>query len=325
MPRYTRDTAVLAKIETTYGTDAVPSGGANAILTSNPSINPLVANNVDRALVRPYFGASEQLVGTRYVQVSFTVELVGSGSAGVPPAFGPLLRACAMAEVITAGTRVDYTPITNNQEALTLYYYDSGVLHKLLGARGTVQIKALSGERPELQFTFQGLDGGVSTATPSGVDFSGFKTPLVVTDANTGDVTLGGTVAATGAPAIAGGTAVPSMGLELDLGGNVQFNPLLGGQAVDITGRELSGKMRLDLTAAQEVAGMDIVLQATLSSVSLLHGAGAGLRTLIHMPSVQRFEPAKDEVNGRRVIGYSLRGVPNPAGTGNDELRLVFF
>lgn len=38
MTRLVRKTAILAKIETTYGTDAVPTGIANAILISNQSI-----------------------------------------------------------------------------------------------------------------------------------------------------------------------------------------------------------------------------------------------------------------------------------------------
>jgi hypothetical protein len=325
MPRYIRNTCILAKIESAYATDAVPTGAANAMLVSDLSINPLQANNVSRELVRPYFGGSEELVGTRYIECGFSVELVGSGTAGTAPAFGPLLRACALAEVLIASTRVDYNPITTGQESVTIYWYDDGVLHKLLGARGTVDFKLGSGERPVMVYKFQGLYGGISAATPSGIDFSAFKTPLVVTDANSGDVTFGGTVSPTGAPAITGGTSIPSMGLEVMLGNTVQFTPLLGGETVDVTQREVTGKARLDLTAAQEVSRMADVLAATLSSMSLSHGLVAGYKVLMHLPSVQSLNPTKEELNGRRLIGYDLRAVPPPAGSGNDELRLVFF
>lgn len=325
MSRFIRNTGILVKTETTYAIDAVPAGNANAILASDVSINPLQANNVSRNLVRPYFGGSEELVGTRYVECSFSVELAGSGAAGTAPAFGPLLRACALAEVITASTRVDYTPITTGQESVTIYWFDDGVLHKMLGARGTCTFNMGSGERPTMAFTFQGLYGGISAANPGAIDFSAFKTPLVVTDANSGDVNMGGTVAATGAPAITGGTSVPSMGLTVMLGNTVQFTPLLGGETVDVTNREVSGNTRLDLTAAQEVSAMADVLNATLSSMSLQHGLVAGYKVLMHLPTVQRSSPTKEELNGRRLIGYSLRGVPTPGGGGNDELRLTFF
>ena len=67
------------------------------------------------------------------------------------------------------------------------------------------------------------------------------------------------------------------------------------------------------------------MLNATLSAMSLQHGTAAGNKVIIHQPSVQLFEPSKEELNGRRLIGYKTRGVPTPGGTGNDELRLVFY
>ena len=41
--RYIRQTVILAKIETVSGTDAVPTGAANALLISNMNITPLEA------------------------------------------------------------------------------------------------------------------------------------------------------------------------------------------------------------------------------------------------------------------------------------------
>ena len=325
MSRVTRNTVVTAKIETAYGTDSVPTGAANALLCSQPRITPINSNNVDRDLVRPYIGGSEQLVGTRSVQCEFVAEVAGSGTAGVAPAIGPLLRACALAQVVTAATRVDYTPITDAQESVTIYWFDSGVLHKLTGARGNAQLRMNTGERPEITFTLQGLHSLPTAATPGTVDFSAFRTPLVVNDANTGDLVFGGAVSATGAPAITGGTSYPSTGLELDLGNQVQFTPLLGGESVDITARALDGRVRLSLTAAQEVALYTTVLSAQLQAMSLLHGTEAGNRVLVHQPTVQLYDVTKEDLNGKRMVGYRTRGVPTPGGGGNDELRLVFF
>lgn len=89
----------------------------NALLVANLTINPLKANNVSRDLVRPFFGGSEQLVGTATVEVSFDVELAASGTAGTTPAWGPLLLGCAFAEAVTAGSRVDYTGHHRPQDA----------------------------------------------------------------------------------------------------------------------------------------------------------------------------------------------------------------
>lgn len=314
MPRYVRKTAILAKIETVYGTDAAPAGASDALLVSNLSITPITTQAVDREVIRPYFGASEQLQGAAYVECSFDVELAGSGAAGTAPAWGKLLRACGMAETVTAGSRVEYSPITDAQESLTVNWHDDGVLHKLLGARGTAVLKLPLGGKPVISCSFQGLYGGVSAASNPAVTLTAWRAPVVPTDANTGDITLGGTYAA---GAVTGGATYPSQGIELDVGNTVEFVPLLGSESVDITDRSASLSMALDLTAAQEVTLMGEVRSGALRAVSLQHGTTAGGIVLLHARNVQLIEPTKQDVSGRRLVGFGGRVLPV---SGNDEL-----
>lgn len=321
MPRYKRNTLILAKIETTVGTDAVPTGAANAILVTDFSITPLDAKNIDRNLVRGYFGASEQLVGPASKKCSFTVELAGSGTAGTAPALGALLQGCAMAEAILATpARVEYTPVSTGLKTLTIYYYDDGVLHKLLSAMGNFTLSAKVGDKPNLKFDFVGLDGGDTAATAAGT-FTSWKTPIAMTKANVVDMTLGATYA-TGA--ITGGTVYPSTGLEINLNNAVSYTPLLSSERIDITDRAMSGNVEFDLTAAQEVSFMATVKANTTQSAALTLGTTAGNKIIIHAPAVQMASPKKVDLNDTRLIGYDLRLVPTPTGTGNDELRLAF-
>lgn len=317
MSRYIRNTAILAKIETVAGTDAVPTGAANAILVSNMSINPLVSRNVDRDLLRPYFGTSEQLVGPAYVECTFDVEIQGSGAAGTAPAWGALLRACAFAETITAGSRVEYLPVSQSIESASIYYYDDGVLHKLLMARGDVAIKLNPEAKPVFSFKFWGLDGAISAAALPSLTLTGWKTPTIPTDANTDDLLLGCTYSA---GALSSGTAYPSRGVELAVGNQLEFLELIGAESIDITDRSVNGKVSLDLTAAQEVSFMADVKANTLTSMGIVHGTAAGYKVLLHMPAVQRVNPRKDALGKRRLIGYDLRALPS---SGNDELRIV--
>lgn len=319
--RQVRNTAILAKLETTYATDPVPTGGANAMLVSNQQITPLENNLVNRDLVRPFLGGSEQLVGTRFKRVQFDVEAVGSGTAGTAPAWGPLLRACGMAETLTATTRVDYLPITSSMESVTIYYYDDGVLHKLLGARGTFTLNLKEGEIPKFSFNFMGIDGGDTAAANPSVTLTNFLTPEVVVDANSGDVTIGATHSSSGAPALTGGTSYPSLGIEnIDIGHAVNFQPLLGGETVEITDRQAVAKLMLDLTAAQEVSFAATVKAASTQSVGLQHGTVAGRKLLVFMPAVQLSNWGKGELNGKRLVTYDMRINPS---AGNDELRIV--
>lgn len=326
MSRFVRNSAILAKVETTYGTDASPTGAADAILVSNLNINPLSANNVPRDLLRPYFGGSEQLVGSAHVELSFDVEFQNGGTAGTLAKWDGLLQACGFltGAPLTTPARVehlfatDYSALKSN----TIYYHDDGLLKKLLGARGTMSMNLRVGDRPVFSFKFIGLDGGeTATANPS-TTLTGFKTPMVITDTNTGALTLGCTYV-TGA--LSGGTEYVGSGMQIDLGNSVEFTDLLGtatatGQTVNLMQREMVGSIELDLTAAQEVTFMTNVKANATQSIGLVHGTTAGYKMLVFMPTVQFINPKKIDKNGRRLIGFDMRILPS---SGNDEFRLV--
>lgn len=316
MPRLLRKTAILAKVETTYGTDAAPTGAANAILISNASFS-YQYNNVDRDLMRPYLGNSESLVGTRSVQATFDVEVSGSGAAGTAPAYGALLQGCGMAETITASTRVEYNPISALFKGVTIYYSVDGVLHKMLGARGTFTLGMGEGERPLFRFTFTGLDGGVTAAADPTLTLTAWKPPVVVTNQNSPGIKLGSTYSA---GTLTGGTSYPSRGLQLDLGNQVQYQPLLGSQTVEITNRGTTGSMQLDLTDAQTVSFMADINANTLTTLSFEHGMTAGNKFIFFAQSVQRINPTYQDYNGNVHFGADLRFTPS---AGNDELRIV--
>lgn len=99
---YSRNAVLLAKIETTEGSDSSPSGAANAILCSELSIEPLAGSSVDLAYIRPYFGRSQSIRVEDYVTITLTVDLAGTATAGTAASWGPLLRACGMAETLLA-------------------------------------------------------------------------------------------------------------------------------------------------------------------------------------------------------------------------------
>lgn len=101
MSLLSRKRTILAKIESTYGTDPTPTGGANAILLRSLNVAPIQADIVSRDLIRTYLGNSEQLLASAYVSLDFEVEIQGSGTAGVAPAWAPLLKACAFAETVS--------------------------------------------------------------------------------------------------------------------------------------------------------------------------------------------------------------------------------
>ena len=318
--RLERNTAVLFKLETTYGTDSVPVPATDALLLRKFSCKPLDIKYVSNPEVRPYMGGGLDLVGAMFVSGSFEVALSGSGTAGTVPMWGRILRACGFAEAITAVTRVDYTPISTALESACMYYYDDGALKKVLGLRCNItSYKVAYGDVPILGVSFIGLDGGDTAVAPPGETLTAWKAPLPVNQANSGLLTLGCTYSA---GALVGGTTFPSKGLDLSLGGKVSFIELLGGEAVDFTDRDVKGKITMDLTAAQEISNLTVVKAGTTQGIGLMHGTVAGYKLLTFMPNVQLKSPAKGNLSGRRVIDYEINPVPS-TGAGNDELRIV--
>lgn len=92
-----RNAVVLAKIETTEGTDAAPdpTGAANAVLVEQPFRITFNPNIIDTTEVNPSLDPFDPIVGGISAQLEFDVYLKGKGAtAGVTPEWGPLLRAC---------------------------------------------------------------------------------------------------------------------------------------------------------------------------------------------------------------------------------------
>lgn len=320
MPRLIRKTAILARVETTYGTDAAPAGATDAILISNATFETIY-NNVPRDLIRPYYGNSDELVGTRFMKANFTVELANSGTAGTAPAWGRLLRACGFAEAnLTTPTRVEYTPVSGSFSSLTIDYHVDGTRRKILGAMGTCSIDLSADGRPMASFEFWGLDGGVTaTADPTAV-FTAWRLPQVVTAANSGTVTFGGTYTA---GAITAGTTFLSRGLQITVGNECQMltNLGVGGQRISITNRSVTATAQLDLTPAQEVTLRSDINTNAVTSMSMTHGTGAGVGLIVFAPAVQRINPRDTDYNGELHTQLDMRLMPT--GTGNDELRVV--
>jgi hypothetical protein len=326
-PRFIRKTFLLAKLEGAYGVSADPTA-ADAILISEVELS-YTSNNKARDVVRPYLGASQELVGDDNVTISFSVEMAPSGIAGTEPDWGILLKACGMSSIATANARVEYVPTSSSFSSLTFWYVIDGLRYKATGARGTYELMLNVGETPKLKFTFTALfDGEVTTFVADG-DFRSWKTPLVVANHNTGDVSFGGVYSA---GAITGATdPFASRGISLNIGNNVVYQPMLGSVLVNgsmqsvnrvlITDRQASGSITLDLNAAQEQSFRNDVRGNVARSVSFTHGTTAGSKLMLYMPNVQMINPKIVDQDSIAMTSFDLRVMPTEVG--NDELRIV--
>ena len=156
-----RNRILLAKEETGgYGVDPTPTVAANALEARNVKVS-YQGDLLERDNVRSNISPVSPVVGKRWVEVTFDVELKGSGTKGTAGRIGDLLEACSMAETASAGSSVTYVPTSSSQKSVTIYVYDndtgSAVLHAITGAMGNFTIKLTAGQYGVLSFAFKGL------------------------------------------------------------------------------------------------------------------------------------------------------------------------
>ena len=93
MAKSQRKRVLLAKLETTYGTDSSPTS-TNAILCSDLNLSPIAGNDVDRNFIKAWYGSSGKLRVESFGKLTFKTELAGSGTAGTAPQWNELIRSC---------------------------------------------------------------------------------------------------------------------------------------------------------------------------------------------------------------------------------------
>jgi len=260
-----RKRLILIETESTYGTDPTPTG-ADAVLVSDLSITPQSSDVVSRDLIRPYLGASAQLLANTRVECTFSVELAGSGTAGTAPQYGKALKACGLAETIAAGTSVTYDPVSSGFESVTIHYNIDGVRHKMTGCRGTVAITASVGEIPTLDFSFTGIyNAPDDTALPTPT-YANQADPLLFKNGNTTSFQL---------LSFAGSL----QDFSFELGNEIVYRELIGAnKEVLITNREATGSVSIEavLMASKDYFASAVNDAAALGNLQFTHGSTAG-------------------------------------------------
>ncbi len=306
----TRRRLILAKIESTYGTDPTPDGSSNAILVRNLEIQPLVAETVNRDLVRPYMGQADQLLAQTRVEVTFEVELAGSGTAGTAPAYGPVLRSCGLSETISASTSVTYAPESSGFESVTIYYHEDGIRHKVTGCRGTFELNGEVGQIPVISFTMTGIYNAPTDETLPTPTYSNQAAPLLFKQGNTINFS-----------AFSYSGCLQSY--NFSIANSVIYRELVGcSKEILITDRAPAGTIVIE---APTIAAKDFFTVATGSStgsITFQHGGTAG--NIVTMTTAQSDlgNLTYSDMDGVQMLNMPFIAVPTNAG--NDELSLVY-
>ena len=309
MALLTRKRVILIEAESSYATDPNP-GATDVVLVRDLSITPQSSDVVNRDVVRPFLGASEQLLANTSVEVSFSVELAGSGAAGTAPRYGAALKACGLSETVSSGTSVTYAPVSSSFSSVTIHYNTDGVRHKVTGARGTVVLNASVGEIPSLDFTFTGIYNAPDDSALPSVTYGNQATPLVFKNGNTTSFQLLSFSAAL-------------MSLSMDLGNSTVYRELVGGtKEVLITDRAASGSVSIEAVALSSKDYFAAALtDASLGNLTITHGTAAGNIVALSSTKVDIGDVAYGEADGIQMLEIPYTLVPSASG---NELSLVF-
>ena len=306
-----RKRLILIETESTYGTDPTPTG-ADAVLVRDLTITPQSSDVVSRELIRPYLGASPQLLANTRVECTFSVELAGSGAAGTAPQYGKALKACGLAETVASGTSVTYDPVSSSFESITIHYLIDGVRHKMTGCRGTVAISATVGEIPTLDFSFTGIYNAPDDSALVTPTYANQADPLLFKNGNTSSFQL-----------LSYSGNLQSFSFEL--GNEIVYRELIGaGKEVLITNRAATGSVSIEavLIAAKDYFASAADDDAALGNLQFTHGSTAGNIVQFTSSKVDLGDVSYGDSDGIAMLEIPYTCVPNSAA--NTEFDLIF-
>ena len=302
-----RKMLLLSKRESTYATDPTLTGAANAVLAKNVTINPMEGQDLNRDLILPYLGNQGMIPAGLYSTLQFDTEIAGSGTAGVAPAWGELMRGAGFAETILEDTSVSYNPISDSMESLYQKFWVGSTLHVLRGVRGNGTVTKDAQGIPIIRWQMWGLYVDPSEATPATGTFSAYKKPLVVNKENT-------SFSVADIPLV-------MRNFSFDFANQVEPRLLVNKENIELVDRA----ERINLVVeAVPVTTLDIYGKARRQETvecEIVHGKTAGNICTINAPSCQILRPTGYQ-NNQGIAEWPLVLAPQPV-SGNDQFTLT--
>ena len=299
---------LLAAVQAAAGVDAAPTAAINAVLCRALAPELISGEQVERNLIRPYKGNSGKLFVGEHRKLTCEVEIAGSGTAGVAPAWGPLLRSCGFAETITVGQDVVYDPVSEGEPVLTLYCYIDGTKCAMIDCKGNVSFDLNAKGIPVMKFEFLGTYIPASEVVmPVGVDYSAFTQPKTVGKTNTPTFTFHGLAAGTSAFSIA-------------MGNTLSWRELINVAGARSADRKPTGNVTMEMPKVSVKDWAEAVRQGATGAVSLVHGTELGNIVEFALPQVQCGIPSLSDSDGIATLSMPFDINPDQ---GDDEISII--
>lgn len=302
---------LLIKAEVTPGTDPV-AAAVDVVWALDPTFKPKGERVGSNPAMAGLGGVKDWMVG-EYGELTFSVPLGGSGTAGTAPKWGKLLLMCGYAETVVAVTSVTYGLAANPAASATgaIVWREGRRLHKLAYARGFVNFAFDEKKQPIAKFTFRGILTPVADGAVIGhadATWTGHNDVAPVNQANT---------------SFTFGAATPPLrSLSIEQTDNVSFHDRPNQKTVEIAGdRMFSGSMKIG-SLLPSVLNLEAIAKAnTLTTITLVHGVTAG-SILTVTAKAQNEMPDYSDETGIDVTTAALKYRPSAQNL-DDQLAIV--
>lgn len=295
MARKERKKILAFAVESTYGVDAIAAGSPQYLLGREFSITPMAGESQSLEYDNGQLGNSQQIVTELYVTLEFTVDLSASSAVATAAPYADLLSAC-LRKTETDVAECRYVIDEESTESITLYFYQSGALHKVTGARGSMSITAQAKNFGGIKFTFSGLFSPVESAVLPAANFDVWQTPLKIGVQNSSFAI--------------DGTPLKMISLEYDQANSVVYQEYVGHEEIIITDYAPTGTIVIE---APDQTTWDAFAKAEAGATHSITFANGPLGNQVEWSSskVQLGRPTYGEQDGTQTLSIPLIPIGN--------------
>ncbi len=301
------------KKETVYGTDAAPTGTANAAITRNFTSKPVVVDRLARNIDRGVRGRTKDAASNARQTFGYELELAGSGAAGTAAPWMEHLEACGMAAPVLTATTSAVQRFAAFGAALssgTAYHWRGNQKAVGLGVRGTFGWDFTAGAYAFVKLDMTGLlpaaGDPVNDGVPGAVTLTQWKDPVEVNTLNT-DFLLDGFPA--NLKAFTG-----------DANADVKARNLVGANYIQRGNHAITGRILCEAPTIASKNYFRTLLAGSEIAVQVVHGIVAGNIVQFDSARLQILDIEYQEEDDvlMLAINYGLN-----VGTTNDDLVIT--
>lgn len=323
MPSARFENRVLySALEQTEGVDANPSSTTDGIQVLELEIN-VASEEVERELSVPWLGAKPVVYTAKRTTFSFGIEIAGSGTQNLAPAWGRYLQAAGFSQTLIAnnatatdtipwtGAAVVYSPISTGFPSLTMVGNHDGIRYAGLGCRATsLEFDFSVGEVPRMNFEFEGAYVNPADLALPSPTYALQSKPLTFAAGNTINASLDDF-----SPCIES--------TNINVNPEAVFRELVGcAKRTIITDRNVEVEITIERPETLSVKNYYTKIDANEPfRYGFTHGNTVGNRVAFNMPQAQFTHPEASESDG--VLMHDFSGRALPVAPGNNELTIV--